>query len=327
MRLAVFVLGIAAGVLCMAQEAPQRTAPSDIRVEARPATTLLVRAGRGPFSGHAIEFARLRDFASERSIPMRDVVGVYPDDPDVVGIEKLSWQIGFTIDPARGESTKGLDSPFQVVDLPAGDAAVIDSTLGHSHVEGIRLLAWLPYSGYVQVGPTRIEYSRWTADPSAPVRIVVPVRKRKFMAAGSGLGDTAAALDAIRSLRTEDESASRAMDWKRLRAIVSDSAVMLAPGDRVRIGKKDIDALFAERAGAEGQFEITSYRLALEAPIVDGRLAVEHGEVLGEGRRKADGAAFSHRFRVLRVLRFEPDGRWRVLASMWAPVTEEPVLR
>lgn len=126
-------------------------------------------------------------------------------------------------------------------------------------------------------------------------------------------------IEAIRMLRERDAAASRAGDFRTLRTIMSDDAVVIAPGAAPQAGKASLDASFERMAAAPRTHEILDYRFDLCDPEFAGDLAIEYGTISGTSRALPDGAATPSRYNVLRVLRKEADGQWRVYRTIWTP--------
>jgi len=124
---------------------------------------------------------------------------------------------------------------------------------------------------------------------------------------------------AIVRLRERDATASRTCDFATLRGIVSDDAVVLPPGGKPIAGKAAIDAFFRRAARAPMPYEVLEYRFDLSEPQFAGDLAVEYGAIHGRTRDRATGKESDARYNVLRVLRRESDGEWRVFRSIWTP--------
>jgi hypothetical protein len=154
---------------------------SDIQIAKLPATSAVVRPMQGDYSQHA---SAVRDLLKTISMQCKSggrVFGEYPEDPGAVGMANVHWMLGYEMSrppgPACTISISKLDS---IRILPATNAAVLETTLGHSSQAGLVLLKWLPDSGYVQAGPTRMEYLDDKGTPETRVRIVLPIVKRTW---------------------------------------------------------------------------------------------------------------------------------------------------
>ncbi|MGQ0383404.1 MAG: YybH family protein [Gammaproteobacteria bacterium] len=126
-------------------------------------------------------------------------------------------------------------------------------------------------------------------------------------------------LKAIERLHRRDMRASAAGDFRALRALVDDEAIMFPPGGAPQRGAKEFDAAFERMAGAPKTHEVISYRLEFEDVKVFGRFAVEWGAIRGATRETATGRIVESEYHVMRVLRRQKNGSWKVYRSIWAP--------
>lgn len=120
----------------------------------------------------------------------------------------------------------------------------------------------------------------------------------------------------IEQLHRRDVAAARSGDYRALRLLVSDDAVVMAPGGDFLAGKAAIDASFAAMANAAAGEEILDYRMSFTDVTIVDRYAFEHGTISGSSRL-ADGTIEHSAHKVLRVLRKEDDGAWRIFRTMW----------
>ncbi len=93
-------------------------------------------------------------------------------------------------------------------------------------------------------------------------------------------------------------------------------AVFLPPGSDPLVGR---DSIFAGLAAAEGdmrEVEILEYESRFEELVLLGDYALEWGTVRGV-TRSGDGPPVEESHHLLRVLRRQADGSWRVWRSIW----------
>lgn len=125
-------------------------------------------------------------------------------------------------------------------------------------------------------------------------------------------------LAAIEALHRRDMEASKAGDFETLRSIISDEAVMLPPGTRPTRGREAIERGLSRMAEAMSGVEVLEYRLDFEEVEVCGDYAFEWGHIRGAMRAREEGAEVVHSvYKVLRILRRQPDGTWKVHRSIW----------
>lgn len=128
-----------------------------------------------------------------------------------------------------------------------------------------------------------------------------------------------AARKAIERLHRRDMRASAAGDFAALRALVDDNAVMLPPGGAPQRGAKDFDATFERMNSSPRTHEVIEYRLEFEEVKVFGNYAVEWGAIRGATREIATGRVNQSEYHVMRVLRRQSNGSWKIYRSIWAP--------
>jgi uncharacterized protein (TIGR02246 family) len=128
-----------------------------------------------------------------------------------------------------------------------------------------------------------------------------------------------AARKAIERLHRRDMRASAAGDFAALRALVDDDAVMLPPGGAPQRGAKDFDAAFDRLSNSPRTHEVIEYRLEFEEVKIFGNYAVEWGAIRGATREIASGRVNQSEYHVMRVLRRQPNGSWKIWRSIWAP--------
>jgi ketosteroid isomerase-like protein len=128
-----------------------------------------------------------------------------------------------------------------------------------------------------------------------------------------------AARKAIERLHRRDMRASAAGDYAALRALVDDKAVMFPPGGAPQRGAKDFDAAFERMNNSPRTHEVLEYRLDFEEVKIFGNYAVEWGAIRGATREIATGRVNQSEYHVMRVLRRQSNGSWKVYRSIWAP--------
>lgn len=128
-----------------------------------------------------------------------------------------------------------------------------------------------------------------------------------------------AARRAIERLHRRDMRASRAGDFETLRSLVDDEAVMFPPGAAAQRGAKDFDAAFERMRAGPRTHEVLEYRMQFEDVKIFGNYAVEWGAIRGATRELATGRVVQSEYHVMRVLRRQRNGRWKVYRSIWTP--------
>lgn len=196
-----------------AKQKPMKEEPGryekEIRVEKIPELTVLYQTVYGNYDFHPQVFSRmmglLRETAEPRSINAAiaatgGCIGVYPMDPDEVEATQFQWAAAIPV-PAGYKLSERLAEPtlsslavrtseYEVRTLPAVEAAVLDSTVAESPVDGLRMYNWLNENGYAQAAPTRmlffndedIDVTKASIDRllAGRTRIILPIKKREY---------------------------------------------------------------------------------------------------------------------------------------------------
>jgi len=124
-------------------------------------------------------------------------------------------------------------------------------------------------------------------------------------------------LERIDALHRADMEASRRGDFRTLRSLMSDDAVVLPPGGRMLRGRQALDESFAKMTAAPVTAEVLEYRFDWHEVRLCGDFAFEWGYIVGRERSLATGEETSERYHVMRVLQRQPDGAWKVHRTIW----------
>jgi uncharacterized protein (TIGR02246 family) len=124
-------------------------------------------------------------------------------------------------------------------------------------------------------------------------------------------------LERIEELHRVDMRASKAGDYRTLRTLLSDDAVVLPPGGHMIRGREALDESFARMAQATPPTEVLDYRFEWHEVRVCGDYAFEWGYILGEERDRRTGEVRSERYHAMRVLQRQRDGSWKVHRTIW----------
>jgi uncharacterized protein (TIGR02246 family) len=133
------------------------------------------------------------------------------------------------------------------------------------------------------------------------------------------LSPKVSARKAIDRLHRRDMKASSSGDFAALRALVDDDAVMLPPGGAPQRGADDFDAAFERMNAGPKTHEVIEYRLDFEEVKVFGNYAVEWGAICGATREIATGRVIQSEYHVMRMLRRQRNGSWKIWRSIWTP--------
>jgi len=129
-------------------------------------------------------------------------------------------------------------------------------------------------------------------------------------------------LAGIEELHQRDMAAARRGDFAALRGMVDDDAVILAPDSWAQRGRAELDAAFGAMARAPRTHDVLDYELRFQEVKVLGDYAYEWGSIQGTMREIATGDVTRSAFHVMRILRRQDDGGWRVYRSIWTRAAE-----
>ncbi len=140
--------------------------------------------------------------------------------------------------------------------------------------------------------------------------------------------DISADLAAIRELHDADVAGVLAGDMDALLALWSDDPMALPPEGEILVGREAIAAMLGAFEGtADRPWETVEYSQDFNEVMVNGDYAWDLGTVRTRMVHKATGRELTLDGKLLRILKRQPDGTWRVHRSAWnsrAPVISEP---
>lgn len=128
--------------------------------------------------------------------------------------------------------------------------------------------------------------------------------------------DTRAALEAIEALHRTDRRASLAHDAETLLSLWSDDPAALPPRGPIVRGDTLREWLRSSLAAGSG-WETVEYVQDWQEVQVVGDYAWDLGTYRGRSRNRETGEEVTSRGKLLRILKREPDGSWKVHRSIW----------
>jgi|ERR1700722_18919441 len=176
-----------------------------VKIEEIPKTNIVSLNFTGSYQRHPEAYAKLSSYVMNNYVTVGTIIGIYPEDPDLVSEAKLTWKISLRIlpkkpqhilnnsgnsDPFAIPATKELLSsplsqfktpkkPFTLEQLPPVTAVTLVTDVAHLGKYGLAINAWISMNNYVQTGTTRTEFGSSTAKSAEiPVKIIVPIKKR-----------------------------------------------------------------------------------------------------------------------------------------------------
>jgi len=122
---------------------------------------------------------------------------------------------------------------------------------------------------------------------------------------------------AIERLHHQDITAARAGDIATLATLWTNDAVALPPGELPVIGIDAIREWLKKGQEGGGRFEITEYRIDFQETRVLGDETIEWGRTRVSMRPKGGQGTMTISGSILRVLRRQPDGAWKIARAIW----------
>ncbi|MFY9558124.1 MAG: nuclear transport factor 2 family protein [Blastocatellia bacterium] len=137
------------------------------------------------------------------------------------------------------------------------------------------------------------------------------------LTACSSKNDGAADLDAINKLHQREMEAAKKFDVDTLVSLWSIDIVTLSSGEPPLIGR-DANRASIERLRNESKdVQIADYILSFNEVKITGDWAYEWGTYSGTVKPIAEGETLRGRGKVLRVLKKDSDGAWRIARAMY----------
>ncbi len=117
---------------------------------------------------------------------------------------------------------------------------------------------------------------------------------------------------AIEDLHRRDMEAAKRGDYETLVSLWTDDAVMLPPNGHVVVGIETIRARMEASRGHFDTLEVTEYVQDFKDVEIVGDLALEWGTYRGTTRSRLSGEIVSGKGTLMRLLRKQPDGSWKI---------------
>lgn len=122
---------------------------------------------------------------------------------------------------------------------------------------------------------------------------------------------------AIERMRQRDIEASKACDFVTLLSLMTEDAVVMSPGQRMARGRLEQEEQFQKSAAIMSQWTVVQYDEVFEETLILGDYAIEWGEIRGSMRPKYGGPEEASSYKVMRVLKRQEDGEWKIHRTIW----------
>lgn len=128
---------------------------------------------------------------------------------------------------------------------------------------------------------------------------------------------TSADMEAINALHQRDMEAYKKLDVDTLATLWSDDIVTLTQGETPMIGKDANRAAMLRLREESSEVQITDYILSFNEVKIVGDWAFEWGTYSGTVRPLDGSEAIRTTGKVIRVLKKEADGSWKIARAMY----------
>ena len=123
-------------------------------------------------------------------------------------------------------------------------------------------------------------------------------------------------LEAIEELHRQDVAATKAGDYETLMSLMDEQCIVFPPDSEPEGGRVYLSRVLASSDSIEPQPEILELVQDWEEVRLLGDFAYEQG-IVRYTVRDASGAILRETQRLVRLLRRQPEGEWRVLRAIW----------
>jgi metallo-beta-lactamase class B len=158
--------------------------------------------------------------------------------------------------------------------------------------------------------------------PYQPDRFVDPEGYRRTVAASEAAYRRQLAAERgddrsrIEELHRIDRIATMGPDVDVLLGLLDEEVVSLMPGSAPVVGKDAVRQYMTQLSGSAREFETVEYRQEWKDLRIEGDYAFEWGVFHSKLRRRKDGKLSEQSNQVMRVLKRQPDGFWKVFRTI-----------
>lgn len=124
-------------------------------------------------------------------------------------------------------------------------------------------------------------------------------------------------LKAIEELHIKDKQASMNSDMETLVSLFTDDGIAIpAQGDIIE-GKEALRNMLKQNFELHQEYVITEYTQDFKEIKILGQYAYEWGTYSGKYRSKDDGKEITGSGKLMRILKLQADGSWKVHRTIW----------
>jgi ketosteroid isomerase-like protein len=123
-------------------------------------------------------------------------------------------------------------------------------------------------------------------------------------------------IEAIEELHRQDVAATKALQYERLKSLMDAECMVMPPDGDPEAGLAFLDRVIESNKESENEEEVLELVQDWEELQLLGDFAYERG-VVRYVVRDAEGNIIRESQRLMRILRRQQDGSWRVYRAMW----------
>lgn len=124
-------------------------------------------------------------------------------------------------------------------------------------------------------------------------------------------------LSKIEQLHEIDIKASKEQDYDKLLTLCTEDCVLLPVDQEPIIGMEAIRKWMKQNQAANENLQVTKYLQDFKEVKVVDDWAFEWGTFRGEAISMGSGETFRQSGKIMRILKRQPDGSWKVARSIW----------
>ncbi|HWR14562.1 MAG TPA: nuclear transport factor 2 family protein [Terriglobales bacterium] len=133
--------------------------------------------------------------------------------------------------------------------------------------------------------------------------------------------------EAINDLHSRDIEASIALDADRLQSLWTDDVVMIHPGEPPIVGRDANMKKLQQHIDEMKSTEMLAYDEQFQEVHIIADTAYEWGVITGRTRPFSGGEEHPFRYNVMRILKRQPDGSWKIARSIYNDAVPPPELK
>jgi uncharacterized protein (TIGR02246 family) len=124
-------------------------------------------------------------------------------------------------------------------------------------------------------------------------------------------------LKTIEELHKKDKQASMNGDLETLLTLFTDDGILIPPEGEIIEGKEALRNMLKQNFELHQDYIITEYNQDFKEIKILGQYAYEWGTYSGKYESKDDGKEITGSGKLMRILKLQADGSWKVHRTIW----------